>query len=680
MPRTVICGLDDVPRVLRDAHAIDPEDPRETGWSGASPGLRTAEPTDLAKLLYKHVGLYRVIVDKPAQDIWDQGWNLDLEPPDPRLEADVEDVDRRAGIKQALKRATIWARRDGKAYIILRLRDGTGDPSLQPRGVRGVVKAQPVPRHRVTDVRFAVEGDRAGEPEAYQVLRKNRGNGTDEPTWYHWQRVIQVIQHPDEDDDDEGISVLSWQLRDSQSFENVKWGAAESYYRYGAPLYAVHIDKEVSFDPDEDGKALETKLDALRNNHTQKAWFKGATIEAVTGSSRINEPGPYGALFMDALAGGAQIPKRELTGSEAGALASAGWDEKRYFNHILNDREDFGEPLIRSWYRRLDEWGLQTGLTARLRAITWPPHLELSEDELSQVMIRVGASLRSFAAVGLPAPLDVWDLLQWPDTVDQATREAPLQFIQPPAGIGGVGATRNEPRRRGDLLSIEFSEALVKIENRFQRDLLGVLRDWWSEAEDLLDTLGLDKKRRRRGDQPSAVMGLTFEDEELQRLTERVLRDSMSLGAAEMWNRLERKEEIFDVIDTQTWPTFSQFGRDWSQEKARSASIAVREKIATGIAEGQSLGQLRRGLRDQFGVLENETVIARTEALRGYNGGAMEAMHHAGVLQWEWVAFQGACPICLDLEGRRFPVGDVDILPPDGSHPACRCQVVPVVD
>lgn len=683
-PSTVICTAEDIPRILADAARGDvaAEDPRDTGMTGGYPSIREAAPGDLPRLLYQNVGLYRTIVDKPAQDIWDQGWILNIDGQNPRLVSDVERVDREARIKQAFKRASIWARRDGRAFVILRLRDSTGDPKEAPMGVRSVLQARPIPNHRITQIRHATEGDRAGEPEAYEVEIKDRATGKKTLRWYHWQRVIPVVQHPDEDDDEQGVSVLSWNLRDSQGFENIKWGAAESYYRYGAPLYAVHIDGEADFDPKVDGPVLEEKLAKLRNNIEQKAWFKGAKIEVVTGSSSINPPDAYAGMFMDALAGGAQIPKRELTGSEAGALASAGWDEKRYFSRIMNDREDFAEPLVRTWYRRLDEWGIHPGLAQQLLDITWPPHLEPTEGEVSQVMTRVGIALQAFAKLGLPAPVQTWSILDWPDSLTAEEREAPLALVGTgsPFGLGGNAADEAKPRRQRNL-AIEFSEALVKVEDRFQKRLLATLREWWNQVEDALEAAGFDDKRRRRRDQgPEAVTVVEFDAKPLQDLVEAVMRDAMALGASEMWNRLDRTEDIFDIIDTETWPRFAQFARDWGKDKARAATIRVREVIAEGISEGTGLRGIRRSLRDKFGELENETVIARTEAVRAYNGGAMEGMSHAGVLTWEWVAFAGMCPTCEALNGQTFPVGDAGLLPPEQSHPACRCQAAAIVD
>ena len=38
------------------------------------------------------------------------------------------------------------------------------------------------------------------------------------------------------------------------------------------------------------------------------------------------------------------------------------------------------------------------------------------------------------------------------------------------------------------------------------------------------------------------------------------------------------------------------------------------------------------------------------------------------------------CEYCQSLDGQIFPIDDTEHIPPDGSHPNCRCTIVPILD
>ena len=124
----------------------------------------------------------------------------------------------------------------------------------------------------------------------------------------------------------------------------------------------------------------------------------------------------------------------------------------------------------------------------------------------------------------------------------------------------------------------------------------------------------------------------------------------------------------------------------------------IRQVVGSGILEGLSGADLRQrllqtGLKNipHWPSVEYRAgVIARTETMRAYNGGATAGIRANGARFVEWIASpdEATCPICLPRDGQvyRFsgdvpgtgvdPFGPaVGPLPDIPAHPRCRCTV-----
>jgi SPP1 gp7 family putative phage head morphogenesis protein len=104
----------------------------------------------------------------------------------------------------------------------------------------------------------------------------------------------------------------------------------------------------------------------------------------------------------------------------------------------------------------------------------------------------------------------------------------------------------------------------------------------------------------------------------------------------------------------------------------------VQDIYVKGIVKGLNPLEMARELRDEFKVpLARAQTISRTEVLNSYREANREyyAQNTDVVERWRWqAAFQSrTCAMCLAMDGREF-----DTKVPMGSHPNCRCVLVPV--
>lgn len=110
----------------------------------------------------------------------------------------------------------------------------------------------------------------------------------------------------------------------------------------------------------------------------------------------------------------------------------------------------------------------------------------------------------------------------------------------------------------------------------------------------------------------------------------------------------------------------------------------VRADVARAIEEGMSNDDLADLLADNYAFsAERAEMIARTETAFADVAGNMAAYRESGVVESKkWITGADCCPECQLLDG--MVVGIDEDFPNDGGdgpplHPACRCDVSPVV-
>ena len=142
-------------------------------------------------------------------------------------------------------------------------------------------------------------------------------------------------------------------------------------------------------------------------------------------------------------------------------------------------------------------------------------------------------------------------------------------------------------------------------------------------------------------------------------------------GAAREWT----KEQLATEAPSRALPALL----DRAGIVLRGINDTTLERIGTAIKDGIVNGSTAKEIGTAINaVIDNPTradIIAITETNRAYNAEAIDQYQQAGVTEFEWLAYDGACEECLDQEGTHSLA---DEYPP--LHPNCRCAVVPVVE
>lgn len=133
---------------------------------------------------------------------------------------------------------------------------------------------------------------------------------------------------------------------------------------------------------------------------------------------------------------------------------------------------------------------------------------------------------------------------------------------------------------------------------------------------------------------------------------------------------------------------------DWINMQRRTLTNNITRSLTASMIQGEGMQAAAARLRDELGITSGRKsivkgsayrvlLIARTEIMRASNMGALTVYEqNQDVLSgWEWVATKDerTCPTCGGLDGKVFKFGSAQMQPPSGSHPGCRCTVVPVL-
>lgn len=179
-----------------------------------------------------------------------------------------------------------------------------------------------------------------------------------------------------------------------EDLEKVTGGAAETYWLVGNRGLHIDIDKEVELDSD-DAKALTDEIDEYQHQLRRVIRTRGAKINDL-GSENPDPTGTFNVLIA-VLSGATGIPRRILTGSEAGQLAS-NQDRANWADRIVERRTSFGNPVVLyGIIRNLTRAGFLPTDDKLAITIDWPSAYTMSPYEMAQTSAQHARSATNFA-------------------------------------------------------------------------------------------------------------------------------------------------------------------------------------------------------------------------------------------------------------------------------------------
>jgi uncharacterized protein len=219
---------------------------------------------------------------------------------------------------------------------------------------------------------------RFGLPETYNLRRMDATSPLLEAP-VHWSRLIHVAEGL-LDDEVYGQPCLEniWNRLDD--WDKVMGGGAEAFFQRANAGINLNLDKDVAMQTQpnkEADKQLQDEFEDYTNNISRLLKTRGMDVKQL--GSDVADFSKSADAIITAIAGAKGIPKRILTGSEMGQLAS-GQDRDNWDTQIQDYRNSFAGPrIVRAFVDRLIEFGYLPKPTQYV--VVWPTVSNLTEDE-----------------------------------------------------------------------------------------------------------------------------------------------------------------------------------------------------------------------------------------------------------------------------------------------------------
>ena len=270
---------------------------------------------------------------------------------------------------------------------------------------------------------------RFGLPERYKIqFDQEKATGT----WVHHTRVIHVADGLLESEW-KGRSRLRRILNRLEDLEKTVGGAAEMTWRGADRKFVVNTAPEMGEILDKD--KLKQDIEDMIHGLHPVSYTRGTEIDVIGGETV--DPTGIADLIMKLIAGDSGIPRRMLTGSERGELAST-QDRSTFLGRVAERQTSFCEPvLLRPFIERLVQFEIIPGPRDEEFEVEWIELFELNELETAEVRSKNAASLKAAAPMGDPEMLAAAEeireqIMDWgPDRGDETSADSLAEDEEP---------------------------------------------------------------------------------------------------------------------------------------------------------------------------------------------------------------------------------------------------------
>jgi hypothetical protein len=208
----------------------------------------------------------------------------------------------------------------------------------------------------------------------------------------HWSRIIHIAEGG-LDDEVFGVPVLEniWNYLDD--LDKVAGGGAEAFWLRANQGTHLDVDKDMDLSP-EARQSLSDQASEYQHQMRRMLQTRGVSVQTL-GSDVANFSNPVDAI-LTLIAGSKGIPKRILTGSEMGELASS-QDRDNWKDQINGRQTGYAAPyIVEQLADRLIAYNYLP--KPKQYSVRWP-HIEtLTEDERAQGATRWAAVNRTQGA------------------------------------------------------------------------------------------------------------------------------------------------------------------------------------------------------------------------------------------------------------------------------------------
>jgi len=183
--------------------------------------------------------------------------------------------------------------------------------------------------------------ERYGQPQLYSLTIAAPGGNKTEVLRVHYTRILHVAEGLLEGNI-EGVSRLAPVFNRLKDLEKLVGGSAEMFWRGARPGYYGNVSPDAEL-TEEARETLKNQLDEYE--HNLRRFLVSSGIDMKELAAQVVDPTGHVDIQIQMISAATGIPKRILTGSERGELASS-QDRDSWLETMQSRREEFAEPNI----------------------------------------------------------------------------------------------------------------------------------------------------------------------------------------------------------------------------------------------------------------------------------------------------------------------------------------------
>lgn len=354
---------------------------------------------------YGRQDVARAIINRPVSYTWKGQFGITEAGDDKetQLEKDWAELSKRLKIKSKFVRLDKLSSIGNYGVLLLGFDDvkRSGDWE-QPvnTGKRKLLYMKPLGEGHAKIASYVknVSNPRFGMVEKYDVEMKSPNDpslqmsNTAQSLKVHHTRVIHIVPELMESEI-EGEPVLRSVWNRLMDLEKLVGASAEMFWRGARPGYTVKLGED--FDLDKDTKDdLQDRMDEFE--HNLRRWLvTNAEVKAL--DQQVANPKDHVDIQIQMISAITGIPKRILTGSERGELASE-QDITSWYNVIQMRREEHAEQnIVRPFVDKMIEYGVLSKPQTGEYQVEWEDLHAASDKEQAEVGKTRATALKEYA-------------------------------------------------------------------------------------------------------------------------------------------------------------------------------------------------------------------------------------------------------------------------------------------
>ena len=347
---------------------------------------------------YLRQDMAKAIIDRPVKATWQGSLEL-VESENPKetpFEKAWRTLDRKFGLKTKLSRVDRLTGIGRYGVLFLGLDDVKKRADCEkpvPAGVRKLkyIKAFSEKSAEIGTYDVDPSSERYGMPLLYFIEVADADTDSSSTVRVHYTRVIHIIGDTLESEI-YGTPVLEAVYNRLMDIEKLVGGDAEMFWRGARPGYQNKLDPEYTLTKEQEA-TLQDQIDEFENNLRRIINLEGMDLKAL--DQQIADPENHMDIQLTCISAVTGIPKRILSGSERGELAST-QDTGAWKTYIQSRREDHAEPrILRLLIDRLIVLGVLPK-PADEYTVKWLDLFSISEKERVDIGQKRAEALRSY--------------------------------------------------------------------------------------------------------------------------------------------------------------------------------------------------------------------------------------------------------------------------------------------